>query len=79
MVLCTIIDKFMRTHYGDTIHLEMEIAEKLAKKGWITIGESVEKEHVVSMPPSGYCPISNIYVDPVSKKLVIKYNDIVIV
>lgn len=69
----------MRTHYGDTIHLELELATKLAKKGWLTIGENVKKEDIISLPPPGFCPVDNIYVDPVSKKLVIRYNDTVIV
>jgi hypothetical protein len=79
MVRCTVIDKSMRTHYGDTIHLEMDVAAKLAKKGWLTIGENVEREEIVSLPPPGYCTVDNIYVDPITKKLVIKYNDTVIV
>ena len=75
MVRCTVINKFMQKAYGDIIHLELSVAESLAKKGWITIGENIKKEGIVSLPPPGCCPVDNIYVDPVTKKLVIKYND----
>lgn len=31
---------------------------------------------LISQPPSGKCKVTNIYVDPATGKLVVKYEDI---
>jgi len=35
-----------------------------------------QDKSVVSIPPPGYCPVSNLYVDPETGKLVVIYDDV---
>ena len=34
------------------------------------------QKSVISVPPPGYCPVSNLYVDPETGKLVVTYDDV---
>jgi hypothetical protein len=42
----------------------------------VEVGEVTEVTGVESAPPSGKCPVKNLYVDPSTGRLTVEYDDI---
>jgi hypothetical protein len=54
---------------GDVIIFGHGVGDNAASDG-------SEDSHIPSLPPTGLCAVTNLYVDPETGKLVVEYQDI---